>query len=425
MSSSTGLERQPHPIVGFAARVHAVLDTLVEVPAWSMTRGEQRYALTQLTRAEGRLAELRLRVLAAADRSDLAADTAATSTGAWLAQATRQTRAAAHADVLLAQALDGPFAATREALADGLVDVDQARVIIRAIQALPDTVEAQDRGRAEKHLIDLAGEHDAKTLRLLGRRVFEVLDPDAADEQEGRKLQAEEDAAARKTYLQMCDHGDGTHTGRFKIPTLHAAMLTKMLSGFTNPRHQHSTSDQTRRERSGLTRPELLGQAFCELLERYPADRLPKAGGTSATVTVLLDYDKLTTGLGAAHLDTGQPLSAALARRLACDAGLVPVVYRKALAGPSVILDVGRQTRLHTEPQRTALAVRDQGCTATGCDRPPGWCHAHHDTPWAAGGPTSIDNGRLLCPFHHRKAHSPNYDMTRHPNGQVSFHRRT
>jgi hypothetical protein len=434
MSSSTGLERQPHPIVGFAARLHEVLDTLVEVPAWSMTRGEQRYALTELARAEGRITELRLRVLAAADRSDLAADTAATSTGAWLAQATRQTRAAAHADVLLAQALDGPFGATRDALADGLVDVDQARVIIRAIQALPDTVEAQDRGRAEKHLIDLAGQHDAKTLRLLGRRVFEVLDPDAADEQEGRKLQAEEDAAARKTYLQMCDNGDGTHTGRFKIPTLHAAMLTKMLSGFTNPRHRASTNTCPNGTSTGgadgaeapvLTRPELLGQAFCELLERYPTDRLPKTGGTSATLTVLLDYDKLTSGLGAAALDTGQPISAALARRLACEAGLVPVVYRKALAGPSVILDVGRQTRLHTEPQRTALAVRDQGCTATGCDRPPGWCHAHHDTPWAAGGPTSIDNGRLLCPFHHRKAHSPHYDMTRHPNGQVSFHRRT
>jgi hypothetical protein len=432
MSSSTGLERQPHPIVGFAARAHAVLDTLTDAPAWSMTREEQRFSLIELARLQARIAELHLRVLAAADRCDLAADTAATSTGAWLAQATRQTRAAAHADVLLAQALDGSFAATRDALADGLVDVDQARVIIRAIQALPDTVDTQDRGRAEKHLIDLAGQHDAKTLRLLGRRVFEVLDPDAADEQEGRKLQAEEDAAARNTYLHMCDNGDGTHTGRFKIPTLHAAMLTKMLSGFTNPRHRTSTGTGTNTAGTDgaevpvvLTRPELLGQAFCELLERYPADRLPKAGGTSATVTVLLDYDKLTSGLGAAHLDTGQPLSAASARRLACDAGIVPVVYRKALSGPSVILDVGRQTRLHTEPQRTALAVRDQGCTATGCDRPPGWCHAHHDTPWAAGGPTSIDNGRLLCPFHHRKAHSPNYDMQRHPNGQVSFHRRT
>ena len=215
MSSSTGLEQRPHPIAGFAARAHAVLDTLTDVPAWSMCREEQRFSLTQLARLQARIAELHFRVLAAADRSDLAAETAATSTGAWLAQATRQTRAAAHADVLLAQALDGAFSATRDALADGLVDVDQAGVIIRAIQALPDTVDGQDRGRAEKHLIDLAGQHDAKTLRLLGRRVFEVLDPDAADEQEGRKLQAEEDAAARKTYLHMCDNGDGTHTGRF------------------------------------------------------------------------------------------------------------------------------------------------------------------------------------------------------------------
>src|ERR671921_1570442 len=242
MSSSTGLERQPHPIAGFTRRLHAVLDTLADAPAWSMTVGEQRYALTELARAEQRLAELRFRVLAAADRSDLAAESAASSTAAWLAQATRQTRAGAHADVLLAQALDGGFGATRDALADGLVDVAQARVIIRAVQALPDTVDGHDRGRAEKHLITLAGEHDAKTLQVLGRRVFEVLDPDAADEQEGRRLQAEEDAAARKTYLQVCDNGDGTRPGRFKIPTLHAAMLTKMLSGFTNPRHRQSST---------------------------------------------------------------------------------------------------------------------------------------------------------------------------------------
>lgn len=53
-----------------------------------------------------------------------------------------------------------------------------------------------------------------------------------------------------------------------------------------------------------------MGHAFCELLERFPARRLPKAGGTSATVLVMLDYDKLLTGLGTGHLDTGVPISA-------------------------------------------------------------------------------------------------------------------
>ena len=92
---------------------------------------------------------------------------------------------------------------------------------------------------------------------------------------------------------------------------------------------------------------------------------------------------------------------------------------------PSVVLDLGRRTRLHTEPQRTALTIRDRGCTTQGCDRPAAWCHAHHDTPWAQGGPTSVANGRLLCPFHHRKAHSPGYDTTHLPTGQIQFHRRT
>src|SRR5919112_5300534 len=105
MSSSTGLEGQPHPIAGFAARAHAVLDTLVDAPARSMTGEEQRFSLTELARLQARVAELHLRVLAAADRADLAARSAASSTAAWLAHATRQTRAGAHADVLLAQAL--------------------------------------------------------------------------------------------------------------------------------------------------------------------------------------------------------------------------------------------------------------------------------------------------------------------------------
>ena len=54
-----------------------------------------------------------------------------------------------------------------------------------------------------------------------------------------------------------------------------------------------------------MSRPERLGEAFCRLLERIPADRLPLTGGMSATVVVLLDYDQLLTGLGTATLDTG------------------------------------------------------------------------------------------------------------------------
>ena len=61
-----------HPIVAFVERLDTVLDSLMDVPAWSMSRDEQRAVLLRLTRQRSRLEELRLRVLAAADRDDVA-----------------------------------------------------------------------------------------------------------------------------------------------------------------------------------------------------------------------------------------------------------------------------------------------------------------------------------------------------------------
>jgi hypothetical protein len=96
-----------------------------------------------------------------------------------------------------------------------------------------------------------------------------------------------------------------------------------------------------------------------------------------------MDLDTLTGALKAAQRDTSAKISPGLARRLACEAGLVPAV----LGTRSEVLDVGRRTRFHTGPMRTALALRDHGCTADGCDRPPGLCHAHHDTPGPKAAP--------------------------------------
>lgn len=421
MSTTTGLESQAHPIARFSARLHHGLDGLAASPAWSMTADEQRSALVELARAEARITELRLRVLAAADHADVAAESAATSTAAWVAHRTRQVRSAAHNDLRLAERLDAGFAATREALAAGHVDVAQARVVVQAVSRLPECVDGHERERAEQHLLRLAGEFDAQALKVLGRRVFEAIDPEAADLEEGRRLEAEERAAARATYLHLTDNGDGTQSGRFKISTLHGAMLTKMLHALAAPRRRDPELDRSR-----LTRPELMGAAFCRLLERFPSSRLPRAGGVSATVVVLLDYDRLVSGLGAAQLDTGEVISAARARLLACESGVIPAVYRNVLGGPSVVLDQGRRRRFHDQSQRIALTIRDRGCSTEGCDRPAGWCHAHHDeVAWSEGGGTSVDSGRLLCPFHHGKAHSPAYVMTRLGHGKVRFHRRT
>ena len=94
------------------------------------------------------------------------------------------------------------------------------------------------------------------------------------------------------------------------------------------------------------------------------------------------------------------------------------------LGGKSQVLDLGRTRRFHTKSQRIAMALEQGGCTAEGCDWPPGLCHAHHEILWSLGGGTSVEHGLLLCPRHHARAHDPRYTMTKF-GGKVAFSRRT
>ena len=165
-----------------------------------------------------------------------------------------------------------------------------------------------------------------------------------------------------------------------------------------------------------------MGRAFVDYIETRPAGATPKAGGVAATVVVTMDLDTLLGGLAAASLDTGSRISAGEARRIACRAGIIPVV----LGGPSVPLDVGRKRRFHTEAQRLAMGIRDGGCTAAGCDAPPAMTEAHHDeVTWCEGGGTSVERGRLLCSPHHRRIHDPSFQHSLDKHGKVRFTRRT
>ena len=157
------------------------------------------------------------------------------------------------------------------------------------------------------------------------------------------------------------------------------------------------------------------------MIQRYPTKRLPQAGGLNATVVVLMPLDTLMGGLKAAGLDTGESISPGQARRLACEARIIPAV----LGGKSEVLDLGRAKRLGSEAQRIVKTIEAGGCQVDGCDAPPGMTHLHHNTRWADGGNTNIDDLIMICPWHHARAHDQRYDLTRLPTGKYTFHRRT
>ncbi len=174
------------------------------------------------------------------------------------------------------------------------------------------------------------------------------------------------------------------------------------------------------------------GRALTELIEHLDTEKL--TGKVASTVIITMTAEQVmgaakaaklqqtildATGTlidmapssGAATTDTGQLISASAARRIACNAGILPVV----LGGLGHVLDVGRQERFFTEHQRTALATIYETCAAQDCDRPYSWSELHHEDPWSKGGLTDLDKAIPLCGFHHRKMHDPAYqhDITR------------
>jgi hypothetical protein len=138
-------------------------------------------------------------------------------------------------------------------------------------------------------------------------------------------------------------------------------------------------------------------------------------------VIVTMTLDQLRAGLATAGVISSEDerITAGEARRLACTAGIVPAV----LGGKSEVLDLGRSQRLFSPAQRRALRLRDRRCRAQGCTIPATWCEAHHLRPWALGGATDLDDGVLLCSFHHHRAHDPTYELVRRSDGELAFHR--
>ena len=127
------------------------------------------------------------------------------------------------------------------------------------------------------------------------------------------------------------------------------------------------------------------------------------------------------SGMGVATAETGHRVSAREARRLACKAGIIPMV----LDGESVPVDLGRERRLFSKHQKLALDHMYQGCAAANCDRPPAWVEYHHTKPWHRGGRTDLRDGLPLCPPHHHMAdHPDSWNMRTLPSGQVRFSRR-
>ena len=404
-----------HPVLSAYAAIDAAFDEISAVDPTYMTVEQRKAALTCSAKARARAEAWELRLLAASD--DISHDTGARSTAAWVADQTRDAHGAVRRRASLAASLDQRWARVADSLESGSLNLAQARVIAEALDALPRDLDGDLLAKAGGHLVEKAAEFGPRDLARLGQRVLEVIAPDIAEEAEYERLLAEERRSRRATRLFFRTRGDGSTDVNARVPDHVANRLRTYLDGYTSPRNKRLGDVDS------LPLSRRRGEAFCAFLENMPSSGLPRQGGTATTVSVRVDYEALVKRLGEAGVavtSTGDPITADQARRLACQAGIVPFV----MSGKSVIHDQGRKKRFHDEPQRLALRMLHPECTAVGCAIPAAWCEVHHKVHWCKGGKTRVEDGTLLCPFHHHRAHDPGW-MTRHdPNGETTFTRR-
>ena len=239
-------------------------------------------------------------------------------------------------------------------------------MIAEALDALPRGLEPALRTKAEVHLVEQAAEFDPRDLARLGQRVLEVVAPEIAEEAEYQRLLAEERRNRKATRLFFRPRGDGSTDVNARVHDHVASRLRTYLDGYTSPRNKRLG------EVDELPLSRRSGAAYCALLENLPSSGLPQQGSAATTVSVVIDYRTLLGDLGrpgVAVTSTGDRISADEARRMACQAGIIPFV----MSGTSVILDQGRRKRLFDHHQRAALNLLYRSApTSTARSRRPG-----------------------------------------------------
>ncbi|MFC8409726.1 DUF222 domain-containing protein [Arthrobacter sp. NPDC057259] len=328
------------------------------------------------------------------------------------------------------------------AFAEGEVPSRSATIITQALDRVRVMADSATVARMEEALTMVAAVHDPDFLTRVARRWIDGLDQDGTEPTEEllRQLQG--------AFIRRPRHGL-QHLEIFATTDQFEQLLTVMNTA-TNPRTGTSQVAGTPAgagdpfaaepgvpdERLDLrTRPQrLLDGVVAGSKISLASGGLPATGGLRPQVLVTIDYrdllTRLTTGAGAADGGTAShvrnepgtgplglagtgtlaftgPVTAATIRKIACDADIIPVL----LGSEGRVLDIGRTSRIFPPHIRKAITARDKGCTFPGCTIPAPWCEAHHIDYWSRGGPTSTDNGVLLCSHHHHLIHKEQWTI--------------
>ena len=393
----------------------------------------------------------------------------------WLSGHTHRRRATSHGVRMLARDLRQRLPLTAQALADGQLGAEHARVLARYTKTEAQQTQLGDEVMGEGFLVAQAARMNVEDFAQVVKSWALRTDPEAGD-----RNWRERDATRELFVSQVLDGTDirgwlGTEEGAVIGQALDAVIGTPAAGDERTPAQRRAdalvhlcrtfldagtlqpgarirphlaiTIDYTTLERllgatgSGCTPRDAFGQPTppANACAASAADAGGGAGaadagggagaadagggagaadaggvgvGAGQGVVIAAGLDyQLLRGVVPATFADGTPIPHGQLSKLLCDGEFHRVVF-----GPEgQILDSGRTQRLFTPAQTRAVIARDRHCQYPGCSAPPGQGEIHHNIWWYHQGHTSTDNAILLCWYHHTLVHQHHLHITAHP----------
>ncbi|MGP0032910.1 MAG: DUF222 domain-containing protein [Acidimicrobiales bacterium] len=369
------------------------LEDLVEAVDQLLAADPQDYADTEsvrcLERQLTRLEAFVTRSVAAFDAAGAWAPSGARNATAWLGAVCRMPSAEARRQVRRGRQLRH-LPACERAWGEGEVSATH----LDTIAALRfDTTEAA-LARDEAMLVDQARRLPYRSFVRAARYWQSHADPDGA----------EEDAMARRARrdVYLVESVGGTWLGQMTLDPISGAIVSAELE-----RRERALFEEDWAQARGELGRDPLSSELARTPGQRRADALVEMATRSAIApedgrrpaplfSVLVGYETLHGPI--CELAQG-------ARSVLAPGSLLPwldqAYIERAVFSPEGRVEVSATARLFSGATRRAIELRDRECTHPLCDATTR-LQVDHIEPAAAGGPTTQENGRILCGFHNR-----------------------
>jgi Domain of unknown function (DUF222)/HNH endonuclease len=326
---------------------------------------------------------------AAFDASGEWAPSGAKTAAAWLATHCLLPPAAARAKVALGRRLRH-CPKTAEAWADGDIGTAQAQRLSRLRREASEEAFERD----EKLLVDQAATLRFESFQRAADYWESMADP------EGTEERAEAQRGRRDVFLE--ESVFGMWLGKMTLDPISGAIVSGELRRREKALFDADWEEAT--ERLGheprtvadlaRTGAERRADAMVEMARRSAAVP-PDARYPAPLFSVFVGYETLHGRI--CQLAQGTVLA---------PGAVVPwldqaVVERAVFSTPNRV-EVSAKARLFSGATRRGVELRDRECQHDCCDVRAEDCQVDHIIPYAEGGPTTQENGRLLCGFHNR-----------------------